>query len=80
LNLYKISQTKNDSYDTYDSAIVCAASKAEAKKIHPGGRANSWDSLWDGDWVSEEDVVVKKIGVAGKGVNPGLILASYSAG
>lgn len=35
MNLYKISQTKNKDYDTYDSAIVCAASACKAKNIRP---------------------------------------------
>lgn len=33
--LYKLSQNLNNDYDTYDSAIVCADSEQEARKIHP---------------------------------------------
>ena len=31
MKLYLISQSKNDDYDTYDSAVVCAESEEEAK-------------------------------------------------
>ena len=34
-HLYVISQNKNSTYDTYDSAIVCADSKEDAVKFHP---------------------------------------------
>jgi hypothetical protein len=37
MNLYKISQTSNCDYDTYNSAIVCAENEAAARVIHPSG-------------------------------------------
>ena len=37
MNLYLISQTKYDDYDTYDSAVVAAESEDDARKIHPNG-------------------------------------------
>ena len=33
--IYLISQSVNNEYDTYDSAVVIAESPEEAKKIHP---------------------------------------------
>ena len=35
MNIYKISQTVNNDYDTYDSAVVVASSPEEAQWIHP---------------------------------------------
>ena len=35
MNLYKISQSANNDYDTYDSAIVAAENEEEARKINP---------------------------------------------
>ena len=38
MKIYKLSQTLNegyDTYDTYDSAVVCAENEEEARKIHP---------------------------------------------
>jgi len=37
LYLWKISQSVNDGYDTYDSAVVVAECEEEARMIHPGG-------------------------------------------
>jgi len=37
MNLYKISQTVNNDYDTYDSAVVAAPSAEAAKRICPDG-------------------------------------------
>lgn len=91
--LYKISQTKNNNYDTYDSAIVIANSEEEAKKIHPSGvyywKENKWVS-WDDcdydegyDWTSPDNVVCRLISVYVVvellNENP-VICSSYNAG
>ena len=64
-------------YVTYDSAVVAAKSVKLARMIHPDGRG-----VWDnGYWVeTPEDVTVKYLGVAGEGVEAGVILASFNAG
>ena len=38
MKLWKIYQDVNTGYDTYDSAVVVAATIEEACAIHPGGR------------------------------------------
>ena len=83
MNIYKISQSSNDDYDTYDSAIVIAENEEDAKTIHPNGDCD-WPNLesdrrcWD--WVTDLRLIkVELIGVAdnkGKGV----VLASFNAG
>lgn len=35
MNLYLISQTINENWGTYDSAVVVAPSMEEARKMHP---------------------------------------------
>lgn len=35
LNLYLISQTVNNDYDTFDSAVVAARDEEDARSIHP---------------------------------------------
>ena len=35
LNLYLISQTANNGYDTFDSAVVAARDEEDARSIHP---------------------------------------------
>lgn len=36
MNLWLISQPVSNEYDTYDSAVVCASTIEEARRIHPG--------------------------------------------
>ena len=35
MKIFKISQNQNTDYDTYDSALVAAESKDDARTIHP---------------------------------------------
>ena len=85
MNLYRISQTINRGYDTFDSAIVAANSEKEAQAIHPRG---SWgdefpNRPWeeDGTWTRRPDQVeVVLIGTAAEGIQPGVVLASFNAG
>lgn len=61
MNIYRISQTENSGYDTYDSAIVLAETEDEARNIHPGGS----DFVIHGTWASHpEQVAVEYLGVA----------------
>jgi hypothetical protein len=49
MNIYRISQNINDRYDTYDSAVVCAETEDEARKIHPSPFTKFWrDNKWFG--------------------------------
>ena len=79
MNLYKISQTVNNHWDTYDSAIVAAESKEIARSIHPSHckGLQEWNNY---GWCAKEDVKVKLIGTAIKGTKTGVILASFNAG
>lgn len=51
MNLYLISQTQNQTYGTYDSAVVAAESENHARAIHPIGsdevRANMEKDCWE---------------------------------
>ena len=46
MNLYKISQTTNNNYDTYDSAIVAAESEDQARYTEPS-TGPRFDWKWD---------------------------------
>lgn len=75
LKLYKIKQDVNDSYDTYDSAIVAAFSEEEARNIHP---AEDWGNQYT--WADPEEVTVTYIGIASPDLEKGVVLASFNAG
>ena len=94
MNIYKLDQSVNNGYDTYDSAIVYAETAQEAKTIDPSGYYKYHNDHWyfqysDGgenreyqhsSWVSNlDDIIVTHIGTA-TDVEAGLILASFNAG
>lgn len=82
-NIYKVSQSANDGYNTYDSFIVVAESEDEAKDTSPTGEAINWNNIpqniYDCDWAQKrEDVKVLFVGLAKEGLPKGIILASFN--
>ena len=91
MKIYKISQSVNTNYDTFDSAIVVAKSAKEAKNINLehswgfGGIYMDWTEaknvLYSTWCTDEKDVKVEYIGRAGKKYKKAaIILASFKAG
>lgn len=57
MNIYKISQNINNGWDTYDSAIVCAESEEDARKIHPSKYVtHERDGIWYGTFSGGKDI------------------------
>ena len=81
MKIYLISQTANNDYDTYDSAVVYAPDEETARNTHPyDGKQISWVTP-DYAWCKSPDQVgVRYIGEAPEGVEAGLICASFNAG
>lgn len=96
MNLYRISQSENNDYDTYDSAVVAAPDEATARSIHPvdniiwNAEKSAWCYKKTGElefhlastWCKHPDAVaVTLIGTAHSSITqPGVILASFNAG
>lgn len=81
MNLYLLTQDVNVDWDTYDSVIVCAESEEEAVKIHPNGYFFDTGWRWRNEWVETPKYVkCRKIGVADKSIEKGVVLASFNAG
>ena len=91
MNLYKISQSVNNCYDTFSDAIVAAETADEARYIHPQGyehQRGEWaaklkDTWYEDecdDWAAPGDVRVSLVGVAEGEIPKGVILASFHAG
>lgn len=91
MKLWLISQTENQNYYVYDSAVVAAESAEAARRVHPGC-SNMWSDACDcwmragvqvgtfNDWAPHiRDVKVKEIGTAISD-ELGVILASFNAG
>jgi len=82
MNIYLISQGVNDDYDTYDSAVVIAATLDDAQLMHPEG-AQWRDGRWSrggNTWAPPEKVAAQMIGTAGPNDTPNVICASFNAG
>ena len=82
MKLWKISQSINNGYDTFDSAIVVAPDEETAQNTHPSGNNAHFETRND-TWVSShqiDHVTVEYIGEAKQGTQEGVILASFNAG
>lgn len=92
MNIYRISQTANRGYDTYDSAVVIAEDHEQARLINPAYNEfnadiyslfmdeEGWAERWSGWAHSPEDVLVEYIGTAAPGSKVGVVCASFNAG
>lgn len=88
MNLYLLTQTVADDYDTFDSCVVVAETEEEAKTIHPGNtkvlltedcmREVGYEDSWA---VRPSQVTAKVVGVAADGLERRqVICASFNAG
>ena len=75
MKLYLIRQNVNKGYDTYDSAVVCAADEDAAREITPDGDTSRY-----GGWCRPQHVAVEYIGEAAETTKQGVICASFNAG
>lgn len=80
MKLWLITQTENEDYDTYDSAVVAAKQEETARNTHPSGR-EPWEDQCH-SWASTPgNVTVKLIGTTSLPYKDGeVVLASYNAG
>ena len=78
LKLYLLTQNVNTGWDTHDSCVVAAYGEEDARTITPnyagwGGVHSSWA-------IHPHEVQVELLGTATKGVERGVVLASFIAG
>lgn len=55
MKLFLISQSENNGWDTYDSAVVAAEDEDAARKTHPSDYTDGWDdnqNSWYGTSIS----------------------------
>lgn len=94
MNVYKIEQSVNDRYYTYDSAVVVAKSEEAARVMDPSGNRYKWckaNKCWirryidkyapcaNTSWADPKDVKVTKIGVSDER-KPRVVCASFNEG
>jgi hypothetical protein len=75
LKLWKIYQTVNNDWDTFQAAVVAAPTEDIARTIHPGGEF--WEERV---WCAPQDVQVVYLGTAKEGTEQGIILSYFKAG
>jgi len=91
MKLYLISQTENNDWDTYDSAVVAAPDEDTARNLNPRAEGESdsnlfvdWNNLRESTWFTwaskPENVKVVCIGIANTNTPLGVILTSFNAG
>lgn len=85
MNLYLISQPRrNVTFDTYDSAVVCALNEEIARNMNPDSGELYTPEEWKkpyGAWCdSPEQVTVKYLGKASEELTQGVVCASFNAG
>lgn len=84
MKLFKIEQSENHDWDTFDSAVVCCQSAEIAQHMNPfDGRPMTVES-WKGkysDWCSgPEHVTVTYLGEADASIPVGIVVSSFNAG
>lgn len=81
MNIYLISQTENNGYDTYDSAVVIAPDEATARNMDPQGEGQIDWADTQFSWASHPSAVkVELIGTALPDAQPTVVCASFNAG
>lgn len=81
MKLWKISQDRNLTYDTYECAIVAAGSEDVAKRMHPEDGHDITKDARSWDWVTDPDSVeCEYLGEAKPGTEQGVLCASFIAG
>jgi hypothetical protein len=91
MNIYLLSQSVNNGYDTWDSCVVIAKDEEEARMTHPYYRYfnddpydeyNNWNGMgrnYD-RWCNAKYVSVELIGTAVDGMERQVVCSSFNAG
>jgi hypothetical protein len=82
MKIFLISQKSNNSYDTYNEAVVCAETAEEARTIDPSGSSIPIDNKKSdySSWAIYDDITAIEIGIAFPETKKGVICASFNAG
>ena len=85
LNLYLLTQSVNNGYDTHDACVVAAENEQAARHIHPS-RWCEGENWWErsnmeyDSWCLPHQVKVEFIGKPARSVKAGVVIASFNAG
>ena len=84
MNIYKLTQTENNDYDTFDAIIVTAKTEQDARAIHPE-QNSSWFTLhnWTekhATWATDPSHVTATLIGVGNHEAGLIIMTSFNAG
>ena len=79
MKLWVISQTVNNDYDTYDSAVVAAETEEQARNILPSGDDWYEAGRYCGWANNPSEVNVEYLGETDREIS-GIVLSSFNAG
>ena len=84
MNIYKLTQTENNDYDTFDAIIVTAKTESDAKLIHPY-KDKSWftSAEWTESysaWATDPSHVTATLIGVGNHEAGLIIMTSFNAG
>lgn len=84
MKIFRVSQSDNNGYDTFDSFVCYANSEDEARNMRPdiiGGYLDEWNDDNNYGWASSSDLVeVEFIGENPDVKQKEMILSSFNAG
>ena len=81
MKIYKLEQTDNNGYDTFDSIIVCAKNEEDARLITPDELHPVGDGYRFTTWAKQhENIICEEIGEANEKQERGIILGSFNSG
>jgi hypothetical protein len=87
LYLWKITQSENLGYDTYDSAVVVAETEEQARKVHPSeygeaDRDGKWPAAygWASTWKNVSAERLAPLPAESEYKAGAVIVASFNAG
>lgn len=81
MKLYLLTQSASTGYNTFDSILVAAKNEEDAKTIAPNGQRFPEEYSHVGDWArTTKQVDAELIGIARKGIERGVVIASFNAG
>jgi hypothetical protein len=81
MKLFLLTQMDNNTYDTFDSILVCAENEDDAVTIDPYGDPYVEGADYFTSWAKKaSSIICEEIGEANDKHARGVIIASYNAG
>lgn len=85
--IWRVSRPDEHGYDEYDSFVCAAKTEKKAREMHPWWPLYKWNgTTWkstareDRGWPHPDSLIILELGIANKGIEEGVLCASFNAG